>query len=203
MRSVRLVPEWFYGPLQSAGYIYDDYPHSRESGCAFLRGTIARCLEQLAESGVEGDIAELGVAQGCLSRMLHAVAPARKLHLFDTFEGMPDLPSHFATSVEKVAKRIGTKQNIIFHKGVFPVTAREVLACKFAFVFLDFNLYEPTAEALRFFWPRIVPNGYLFCHDLHKLDGVRKAIVRWMDETKRIPVVLGDAAGTAIFQKGA
>src|ERR1700722_4801334 len=38
---------------------------------------------------IPGDMAELGVASGASAMMIAARSPERRLHLFDTFEGLP------------------------------------------------------------------------------------------------------------------
>ena len=38
-----------------------------------------------------GDMAELGVASGASAKLISEYAPSRTLHLFDTFEGLPDV----------------------------------------------------------------------------------------------------------------
>jgi hypothetical protein len=47
-----------------------------------------------------GDMAELGVASGASAKLISDYAPSRALHLFDTFEGLPDVTEvdspHFA-----------------------------------------------------------------------------------------------------------
>lgn len=47
----------------------------------------------------------------------------------------------------------------------------------FCFVNLDMDLYYPTLEALKFFYPRMAENGVILLHDYYStLLGVKKAV---------------------------
>ncbi len=148
---------------------------------------IWRCIKKVR--GVDGDIAELGVYKGGSARLiLEATGPAKSVHLFDTFEGMPETdPSIDAiaagtfadTSVAGVRDYLAAYENVAFHKGWFPESAKalQVSGQKFSFVHLDVDLYESTLSGLTFFWPLLSRNGVLLSHDYCWLNcrGVRKA----------------------------
>jgi len=94
-------------------------------------------VERLKKENIPGDFAELGVYKGESAGIIHRMAPERKLHLFDTFEGFKekDLKEeigkaatysarNFAdTNVEKVRRFIGGNENVVFHPGYFPESA--------------------------------------------------------------------------------
>ena len=198
-----IKPEWFYRPLQMAGYIYDDYPCSRESGCAFLRGTIARTIQHLDTMQVKGDVAEFGVASGKLSRMLRAVTP-RTLHLFDTFWSVPGLPDYYAVHELDVINTIGGSDGVVIHKGLFPdETAGDCDDLRLAFSFIDFNLYQATYAALDFVWDRTVEHGVILCHDFDAIPQVCTAIKAWCGRNGVGFALLGDAVGTVVIVKPA
>ena len=54
------------------------------------------------------------------------------------------------TSIDLVMKKMVHPKNVEIHKGFFPETTGGVLD-KFCFVNLDFDLYKPILEGLRFF----------------------------------------------------
>ncbi|MFC1705408.1 TylF/MycF/NovP-related O-methyltransferase [Planctomycetota bacterium] len=81
---------------------------------------------------VKGDIAEVGVYRGGSARVICEAKGARTLHLFDTFEGMPDAcnrserawrGSFSKTSVMGVAQYLAAFDNVHVHKGRFPESA--------------------------------------------------------------------------------
>lgn len=136
-----------------------------------------------AVKNVPGDMAELGVASGASAKMISARAPERTLHLFDTFEGLPD-PS------EQDSSRFNNKQyrytldevqeylkgaNVIFHKGLFPNSTKGISGIQFAFVHLDADLYESTKAGLEWFYPRLNKGGILISHDYDTSAGVNQA----------------------------
>ncbi len=136
-----------------------------------------------AVRNVAGDMAELGVFAGASAKMIATRAPGRVLHLFDTFDGLPE-PS------EKDSKRFKKRQycysleqvqeylkdlNVRFHKGVFPASAQELSSRTFAFVHLDGDLYESTKAGLEWFYPRLSKGGILVCHDYDTSAGVNQA----------------------------
>jgi hypothetical protein len=136
-----------------------------------------------AVKNVPGDMAELGVASGASSKMISACAPERKLHIFDTFEGLPD-PSgkdssrfkkrQYHHNFEEVREYL-KGNNIILYKGVFPGTARDISNARFAFVHLDTDLYESTKAGLEWFYPRLNKGGILISHDYDTSVGVNQA----------------------------
>ena len=109
----------------------------------------------------------------------------RTLHVFDTFEGLPDLSSEdnknrfymgqYSSSFEDVKNYLKKYQNIYFYKGLFPFSAEPVKNNKFSFVHLDVDLYEATLASLKFFYQRMNKGGIIISHDYIEVPGVRKA----------------------------
>ena len=134
--------------------------------------TVALALETIDRERIEGDMAEVGVYRGEMALLYRKVLPGKNLYLFDTFAGFPqrDLDSpedaRFSdTSVEHVKSRVGDAENVIFKPGYFPDTASGMEGCRFCFVMLDADLYNPTKAGLEFFYPRMNSGGYIFLHD--------------------------------------
>jgi len=136
-----------------------------------------------ATAKVPGDLAEVGVAFGGSAKIICTYALNRTLHLFDTFEGLPeptarDSPKYktgqYNCSLESVREYLAAFK-VEFHKGVFPVTAEVVKDRMFSFVHLDLDLYEGTLASLEFFYPRLSPGGVLISHDYLLANGVGAA----------------------------
>lgn len=142
-------------------------------------------LARAAATKLEGDLAEVGVYLGGSAKLLAMAKGDKALHLFDTFAGLPkpgqfDPPtlfweSEFAADIEEVRTYLSDFPNVYLHKGEFPATASAVDDCRFCFVHLDVDLYEPMTAAVAFFYPRLVTGGLLLCHDYYA-SGVRKAV---------------------------
>jgi O-methyltransferase len=173
-------------------------------------------ITRLEKEGVEGDFAELGVYKGETARVIHLCAPARKLHLFDTFDGFPadDLQEetgkaagytseHFADSkLEKVKQQFKNLSNVHFHVGYFPATTSALGEVKFALVSIDADLYKPTAAGIDFFFPRLSPGGIILVHDYNTdWPGLMKAVDDFCHKNSIAAVPVPDADSTVMIIK--
>lgn len=196
----RVYAPWTQPPF--AAFLQDVRPWTLVSDdrCYVLRQFALHCAH------LSGDFAECGVYQGGTAMLTAATlrdagVPAKPLHLFDTFQGMPEeaardrgghAPGQFGeTSLSAVQSRLSNHPNVRFHPGVIPGTLAAVADREFAFVYLDLDLYQSTLEALRFFYPRMVP-GAVFVGDDYGFpryrDAARKAVDEFFDG-KPEPVV--------------
>lgn len=129
------------------------------------------CAGRIYENKVRGSVAELGVYKGEFAKQINDCFPEKKLYLFDTFEGfdqvqfLADKNSHshvkndpFQTSVAEVLQKMSIPEQCIVKKGVFPNTAQDV-DDQFAFVSLDADLFQPTYDGLKFFYPKLMGGG--------------------------------------------
>ncbi len=146
---------------------------------AFMVYSMAR-----AQSALAGEMAEVGVYQGCSARLISEASGGRSLHLFDTFNGLPDPDSEeqghlrcnqYRSSLDSVREYLADRPDITLHPGFFPATATGMEDRRFCFVHLDVDLKSSTRACLDFFYPRLVPGGMIMTHDYSYLDGVREA----------------------------
>lgn len=134
---------------------------------------------------VPGDIAEVGVYRGGSAKIICAAKGDRNLHLFDTFEGLPEVDDvdavwpfykgKFAASFQDVQKYLASERNVFFYKGIFPDTSGPVTDRAFSLVNLDVDTYGSTKQCLQFFYARMSPGGVIISHDYLTAPGVRKA----------------------------
>jgi O-methyltransferase len=197
------------------------YPtYSRETHTEVIRNAdyvrnaaIALAITTVQREGIAGDFAEVGVWRGNTSRLIHLLAPDRKLYLFDTFQGFPKDQlepglkgdARFQdTSIDLVSQTIGDLHNVEFRVGIFPETTAGLEASRFAFVLLDLDLYIPTLAGLQFFYPRLTRGGYLFVHDYNSIEansGSYRAVVEFMADKLEQIVELPDQWGSIVFRK--
>jgi hypothetical protein len=153
---------------------------------SLLSGNEAFTVYSLArsQSALDGEMAEVGVYQGCSAKIISVASGATPLHLFDTFAGLPAPGSdeqdrmrtgHYAASLQSVQAFLAGASNVYFYPGLFPETAAPVRDKRFSFVHLDVDLKSSTLGCLEFFYPRMVPGGVILTHDYSYLDGVREA----------------------------
>ena len=157
---------------------------------------------------VEGDYVELGCYRGDTSLLLAELLveksvekPAKKLWIYDSFEGLPE-------KGEEDTSEIGKD----FIKGELAVTKREVKARflraglpvpaikkawfneltgvdlpeKIAFAFLDGDLYESIRDSLRLVGGKMSVGGVIIVHDYDNpaLPGVAMAVDEWLKDKK-------------------
>lgn len=195
--------------------------------CYETRAKFVKCFSNIiAETMVDGAIAEGGVFEGRFSRILSEAFPDRKLYLFDTFEGFDardveyDKKNDYSInireglytptkSLDEILCSLAHPENAIIKKGYFPETAKDV-DDSFAFVNLDFDLYKPTIDGLRFFWPRMKKGGVILVHDYFnapgiieedRYKGIRAAAMEFSKESKTSFIPIGDEMSIAFLKQ--
>jgi hypothetical protein len=163
---------------------------------AFVVYSIAK-----SQSRLMGEMAEVGVYQGGSAKLICEAKGERKLHLFDTFEGLPrvsEKDTHFGmrfwsdkgfsnTSLGSVSNLLQGYNDVYLYKGKFPETSAPIRNSKFSFVHLDVDLYESTLDCLKFFYPRLIKGGIILTHDYHT-NGVQSAFKEFFQE-EHIPII--------------
>lgn len=156
---------------------------------AFLVHSLAR-----SQSRLPGAMAEVGVFQGGSARMICEAKGQAKLHLFDTFAGLPAASRHdtaahqtkphlYACSLASVRAYLSGFPNVSYHQGLFPHSAEEVPESeRFSFAHLDVDLYESTLRCLEYFYPRMASGGIILSHDYSILEGVRRAFSEYLQD---------------------
>ncbi len=178
--------------------------------------TLELAAERIAR--LPGAAAELGVYRGGFARCINALMPARRLYLFDTFEGFESSEAmremqqgrlsegvsqaHRNTSLEKVMGLMPHPDVVQPMPGYFPESLNG-LEDEFALVSLDADLEESTLAGLEYFVPRMVKGGYIFLHDYnsHAFTGVKNALERYEQRhgLKLAALPIADANGTLVI----
>ena len=180
--------------------------------------TMRLLSEEIEQNSVPGDVAELGVFRGDFAALINAAFPARKLHLFDTFEGFPEKDAQTdrelgfsrakagdfsETGQSMVYELMPHQEQIVLHKGYFPDSFFPCSDKTFAFVNIDVDLYVPTAAALPLFWDRLSVGGAIMIHDYNstQFEGAKKAVREFCQARQIFPVPLCDLHGSALLLK--
>ena len=175
------------------------------------------CLifDQIVKEGLKGDFAELGVYKGHTASLLATMARrlGARLYLLDTFAGFSgaDLKGIDSgvvmgfedTSVEAVRALVGD-QNVTFVPGHFPSSAVGLPPeASYCLVHVDCDLYAPMLSALEYFWPRLIPGGFMILHDYSSLhwNGAERAIDEFFASRAESVMPLPDNAGSAVARK--
>ena len=174
------------------------------------------CLDYLIEDGIAGDVAELGVFRGNSAFLLAKFARrmGRECLLFDTFEGFDarDLEGKDAqvnkhtfenTSLGYVKSLVG-EEGVTYVKGYFPDSLVQLTGeHRYSLVHIDCDLEKPVEEALKYFYPRMNPGGFLVLHDHSSLywPGAEDAINRFFSDKPEKPIPVPDKSGTCVIRK--
>ena len=152
----------------------------------FIVQALHRCRD------LPGDVCEFGVAQGETSALIaNEIAPYsdKRLHLFDSFEGLPEptdkdqlvddisqlgcmeaYAGKMSCPEDMVRRRLAAisfpAQRYVIHRGFIERVIRgdKVLPEAVCFAYVDFDFYEPTKATLGFL-DRIIPNGAIVIVD--------------------------------------
>jgi O-methyltransferase len=168
-------------------------------------------------SDLPGDLVELGCNAGRTSVFLQMIidcySPLRKLHLYDSFEGLPTPGPEDAylrhgdcrASIEDVERnfdRFGLRSPTIHHgwfQQILPTDLPETIA----FAYLDSDFYDSILTSLVFTYPRLSRGALLMVDDYCDsaknpkawpgLPGVKRACDDFLiDKTERMSVLVGN-----------
>jgi O-methyltransferase len=156
---------------------------------------------------LEGDIVECGVWRGGMIAGITEVAGAgRKVHLFDSFEGLP--PAKEVDGMEalrwqadttssgyydnctadesfaKIALQKTGNTNYKIWKGWFEETLPEYDGNKIAILRLDGDWYDSIKICLKELFPKVIEDGLVILDDYHTWDGCTKAVHDYLSEIK-------------------
>jgi O-methyltransferase len=145
--------------------------------------------------GIPGDFVECGVYNGGSAGVLgysmtRLNGSARKLWLFDSFEGLPASGAHdreidrqlegdYAGSerqVRRILERLDVpKDRYEIAVGRFEQTFEQVETPAIALLHVDCDFYEPVKQSLETFFPRVSPGGFVVLNDYGTFPGCRAA----------------------------
>lgn len=176
--------------------------------------TINKLLLQF--NTAEGDVCEVGCWRGLSAYQIahHIKNKGILLMIFDSFEGLSGIEQidkqsnriqddnrvreQFRCSLETVQENLKEFEFIRYYKGWIPDMFHEVKNRTFSFVHIDVDLYQPTYDSFKFFYPRLEKNGIMVFDDYGcmQFPGAKKAIdecLREFDDYFFIPLPSGQA----------
>lgn len=137
--------------------------------------------------------AECGIFRGFSIWMMQKHHPGEH-HLFDSFKGLSKptkmdsgtnaTVNRFKCDLDIVKHNLRDYENLHFYKGWIPKVFTQLDENKiFRFVYIDVDLYEPTKQALEFFWPRVCSGGVIVVDDYGQSNwpGVKRAVTEFCE----------------------
>lgn len=160
------------------------------------------CLKQTGK--LKGDVAEVGVHKGRSAKVVALTSKKfnKNVHLFDTFEGMPEVDlakDNFYrkgdmndTSLAEVQKSLSDCNNITIYPGFFPDTAEPISEKIFSFVHVDVDIYRSVLDCCKFFYPRLVNKGMMVFDDpgFVRCSGAKIAVDEFFLDKEECPIYL-------------
>ncbi len=174
-----------------------DYPLISEQMTKKRLETILKSLSDVLGQDIAGDIVEFGCYSGTtslfLKRMMNLYAADKKLHVYDSFSGLPDKTIKDASVVGsdfKAGELKASKRELVrnfrkaglelpqIHKGWFSQLKDKDVPQQICFAFLDGDFYNSIMDSLTLVWPRLSENGLMVVDDYERsgLPGVSRAI---------------------------
>jgi len=177
----------------------------------------ALCLtfDQIEHESIAGDMAELGVYKGHTAAVLARFARRthRHLYLLDTFSGFaeedlsgPDdtQPMQFQDADFEAVRSFVGDGPVSYVRGKFPDTADQLPSeATYALVHIDCDLYAPIKAGLEYFYPRLVPGGFLIIHDYSSLywPGAEQAVDEFLADKPEFVVPMPDISGSVVIRR--
>lgn len=154
---------------------------------------------------IPGSFWECGVYKGgtasLLVTMLRDHAASKKMHLFDTFHGMPQTDSQrdlhkkgdFSdTTLAEVKANVDGAETAFFHCGLIPDTFAGLESETIAFAHIDVDIYEAHVSCLHFIYPRLSAGGIMVFDDYGSptCPGARLAVDEFFIDKPEVPLCL-------------
>ncbi len=191
-------------------------------------------ITKIIKNNTEGDLVECGVAQGGCAALMALIAfennkNARKLWLFDSYEGLPETSENdFSSKNKRSAGKfirplsqgscLGTyeqvesllfsklnmnRKNIKMVKGWFKNTLPEYKnkIDKISVLRIDADWYESTKCCLENLYDNVVKNGFIIIDDYGTCFGAKKAVDEFLKMKKLSVELIHDRRGGCYFKK--
>ena len=200
--------------------------HYRESRIEVYK-KLAFGVEGVCENGVEGDVAEFGTGSGSTARVMACAisefdrgqnGALRKLHLFDSFQGLPDAEAETdqesplvksgvwgkgscigasKNQLMKFCAKFLSEERVVIYDGWFKDTLPQIpQGTKFAMINIDCDLYQSAIEVLDYIFSQgFVQEGtYIFfddwnCNRASSAFGERRA---WSEVEEKFAITYTD-----------
>ena len=162
---------------------------------AFEAPRVTSIYGAFGEISLPGDFAEFGVHRGGSARLIDALMTGeRRLHLFDSFEGLPEdwntnrKKGSFKLSEDEIPKF--NRKRVSIYKGWFKDTVPEFgkeMTAPLSFIHMDADLYSSTIDVLFNINHLIAPQTVILFdeYSLGRLDEEHRAFCEWAEKFNR------------------
>jgi O-methyltransferase len=181
--------------------LIDRYPLISDQVDAHELASLLELLEKKLETGPVHSVVEFGCYIGTTSlfirRLLDAYKSDAVLHVYDSFEGLPEKTIQDQSPAGEQFKRgelAASKKEFrlqftkaglrapVIHKAWFHDLAADDVPSEIDFAFLDGDYYESVMTPLILIWPKLRPGAVVVVDDYanEALPGAAKAVNEWL-----------------------
>lgn len=181
--------------------------------------SVLEALESTIRNDVEGDIVELGCNEGTTSlfiqRLLNHYGSNKKFHVYDSFEGLPEVSGYDISETERQFTAGGCKTektkfytnfdeaNLsypIVNQGWFSEIPDEKYPDKISFAFFDGDFYSSIMDSFYKVYGKLSKRARVCIHDYgwNVLPGVKKACEEFLSDKEEKVFVSGPSIGQLI-----
>ncbi|MDR0360866.1 MAG: TylF/MycF family methyltransferase [bacterium] len=162
-----------------------------------------RTLQQATH--LDGDVLECGVFRGGTALLAAETVTTKEaekaVHLFDTFEGMPQTTEgidHFEqgwlgrTSAGDVCTLLEPYPCVQVHAGFMPETFDGLDIPSISWAHVDVDIYQSVRDCIDFIYPRLVRGGYMIFDDygFPSCTSARRAVDEAFADKPEVPLCL-------------
>jgi predicted O-methyltransferase YrrM len=185
-------------------------------------GNLERAVRTVVRERIPGDVIECGTCEGgsaaLMALWLRRLQSDRKVHVFDTFEGLPPATTNDPDfdrairytgacrgelqQVRGLFEQLGVADRAVFIKGLFQDTFPTYEFPPLAVLHLDADWYDSTMVCLEHLWDRVSPGGIIQIDDYGAWQGCRKAVDEFF-AARKITEKLRDIDGSGIWLRKA
>jgi O-methyltransferase len=160
----------------------------------FRQENLLALCRDIDHRGVPGAIVECGVLDGGTAALMAYGSKDRPVHLFDSWEGLPQMTEKDGDAGMWVGDVIGSPRRVVnilkllnvdisrvsFHKGWFEQTFQTASIPKIALLHIDADFYESVKLSLKTWEPHVLPGGYIQIDDYSSFIGCKHAVDEYL-----------------------
>jgi hypothetical protein len=161
---------------------------------------LLRLAQDIEAHSVPGAIIECGVLDGGTAALMAFGTKDRPIHLFDSWEGLPEITEKDGNSGMWTGQVVGSPRRVVavlnalqidlgrvtFHKGWFDQTFSKTSIPQIALLHIDADFYESVRLTLQHWGPHLSKGGYIQIDDYSSFTGCRKAVDEYLAEHQEL-----------------
>ena len=177
--------------------------------------SLVRFAETIDQENVPGVIVECGVLDGGTAALMAygSRESGRPVHLFDSWEGLPDITEEDGNSGEWVGQVVGSPKRVVnvmkaldidqgrlhFHKGWFSETFSAAKIDQIALLHADGDFYESVKITLETWGPKMASGGFIQLDDYEAFIGATRATDEFLQRNPHLKLEYTPSSGTKAY----